>query len=70
MNMGNSMQTTIKNDIDMTITTGENDKKCREQIEQDVKDHIENNVNCSTDMEQVQQDNNNIEKWLGYCNSW
>ncbi len=70
MNMGNTMQTTIKNDIDATITTGENDKKCRKQIEQDVKDHIKNNVICSTDGEQVQQDNNNIEKWLGYCNSW
>lgn len=61
--MGNAMQSTIKNDLDVSVTiTGNNDQKQRQEIKEEVKEHI--------NQEQIQTDNNDVKKWLEYCNSW
>tara|TARA_Y100001958_G_C21247115_1_gene578082 strand:+ start:1847 stop:2032 length:186 start_codon:yes stop_codon:yes gene_type:complete len=61
--MGNAMQSTIKNDLDVSVTiTGNNDQNQRQEIKEEVKEHI--------NQEQIQTDNNDVKKWLEYCNSW
>ena len=61
--MGNAMQSTIKNDLDMSVTiNGNSDQNQRQEIKEEVKEHI--------NQEQIQTDNNDVKKWLEYCNSW
>ena len=75
MNMGNSMQISIKKDIDTTINTVEEeyDKqslikikgKVVEQIEKQIEERVEERIE-----KQIETDRHNVNNWLQYCNSW